>query len=80
MRSLALGLLVALAACGSARIIARTPGGGIIELQGDRQKAMEQAIQEMSAHCGPGGFTIKDAEEASASRVHYACNTPAGRH
>src|SRR3970282_107595 len=39
--------------------------GGVIELQGDRGKAMEQANQEMNAHCGPGNFTItQEGEEA----------------
>lgn len=65
LRTLALGLVVALAACGSARVISRTQAGGVIELQGDRGKAMEQANQEMSAHCGPGNFTItQEGEEA----------------
>ncbi|MEO8706434.1 MAG: hypothetical protein ABI867_40765, partial [Kofleriaceae bacterium] len=56
---------MALAACGSARVISRTQAGGVIELQGDRGKAMEQANQEMNAHCGPGNFTItQEGEEA----------------
>ena len=64
-RTLALGLVVALAACGSARVISRTQAGGVIELQGDRGKAMEQANSEMNAHCGPGNFTItQEGEEA----------------
>ena len=64
-RTFTLGLVIALAACGSARVIARTQEGGIIELQGDRGKAMEQANREMSAHCGPSNFTIvQEGEEA----------------
>jgi hypothetical protein len=118
LRNLTLGLVVALAACGSARVISKTQAGGVIELQGDRGKAMEQANQEMSAHCGPGNFTIvKEGEEvigqdtiatedtaedtktsrsgrrsstdvsttsttstrnATAWRVHYACNGSGG--
>ncbi len=63
--SLSFGLVVALAACGSARVIQRTQTGGVIELQGDRGKAMEQANAEMNAHCGPGNFTItQEGEEA----------------
>lgn len=59
---LALG---ALTACGTARVIQRNQVGGVIELQGDRGKAMEQANQEMAAHCGPGNFTItQEGEEA----------------
>ncbi len=64
-RTLAVGLVVALAACGSARVISRTQAGGVIELQGDRGKAMEQANSEMNSHCGPGNFTItQEGEEA----------------
>ena len=62
---LVLGSLTLLAACGSAKVIQRTQTGGIIQLEGDRGKAMEQANQEMSAHCGPGNFTIvQEGEEA----------------
>jgi hypothetical protein len=67
LRKLSLGLVVALAlaACGSAKVIQRTQAGGVIELQGDRGKAMEQANSEMSAHCGPNNFTItQEGEEA----------------
>ncbi|MGE0397895.1 MAG: hypothetical protein AB7T06_14445 [Kofleriaceae bacterium] len=54
-----------LAACGSARVIQRNQSGGVIELSGDRGKAMEQANQEMSAHCGPNNYQItQEGEEA----------------
>ncbi|HWU90812.1 MAG TPA: hypothetical protein VN253_26280 [Kofleriaceae bacterium] len=55
-----------LAACGSAKVIQRTQVGGVIELQGDRAKAMEQANSEMAAHCGgPGSWDItQEGEEA----------------
>jgi len=56
---------VVLAACGSARVIQRNQSGGVIELSGDRGKAMEQANQEMSAHCGPNNYQItQEGEEA----------------
>lgn len=62
---LCIGVLATLAACGSARVLQRTQTGGVIELQGDRSKAMEQANQEMAAHCGPNNFTItQEGEEA----------------
>jgi hypothetical protein len=67
LRNLTLGLLLAgtLAACGSARVIQRNQAGGIIELTGDRNKAMEQANQAMAGHCGPSNFTIvQEGEEA----------------
>lgn len=65
LRKLSIGLFVVLAACGSARVIQRNQSGGVIELSGDRGKAMEQANQEMSAHCGPNNYQItQEGEEA----------------
>lgn len=66
LRKVSVGLVVALlSACGAAKVIQRTQTGGVIELQGDRGKAMEQANGEMSAHCGPGNYTIvQEGEEA----------------
>ena len=64
-RGLLIGSLMALAACGTARVITRNQVGGVLELQGDRGKAMEQANQEMAAHCGPNNYTItQEGEEA----------------
>lgn len=61
-------MIAMVAACGTARVIQRTQSGGgaggTIELEGDRNKAMEQANEEMAAHCGPNHFTIvQDGEE-----------------
>ena len=65
LRKASLCLILALAACGSARVIQRTQAGGVIELQGDRGKAMEQANAAMASHCGPNNFTItQEGEEA----------------
>ncbi len=65
LRKVSVGLFVVLAACGSARVIQRNQSGGVIELSGDRGKAMEQANQEMSAHCGPNNYQItQEGEEA----------------
>ena len=65
LRKLSVGLFVVLAACGSARVIQRNQSGGVIELNGDRGKAMEQAHQEMAAHCGPNNYNIvQEGEEA----------------
>ena len=65
LRKLSLGLVLALAACGSAKVIQRTQTGGVIQLDGDRGKAMEQANSEMAKHCGPGNYTItQEGEEA----------------
>jgi len=78
LRKLSLGLIVALAACGSARVIQRTQVGGVIELQGDRGKAMEQAQQEMTAHCGPNNYTIvQEGEEAIGTDTYSREDTSA---
>ena len=78
LRKLSLGLILALAACGSARVIQRTQAGGVIELQGDRGKAMEQANQEMAAHCGPNNYTIvQEGEEAIGTDTYTREDTSA---
>jgi hypothetical protein len=64
LRKISVGLFLVLAACGSAKVIQRTQTGGVIELQGDRGKAMEQANQEMAAHCGgPGSWQVTQEGE-----------------
>src|SRR6476660_2395031 len=81
LRKVSLGLILALAACGSARVIQRTQAGGVIELQGDRGKAMEQANQEMSAHCGPNNYTIvQEGEEAIGTDTYSREDTSADAH
>ena len=78
LRKLSLGLILALAACGSARVIQRTQAGGVIELNGDRGKAMEQANQEMAAHCGPNNYTItQEGEEAIGTDTYSREDTSA---
>jgi hypothetical protein len=78
LRKLSLGLILALAACGSARVIQRTQTGGVIELQGDRGKAMEQANQEMASHCGPNNYTIvQEGEEAIGTDTYSREDTSA---
>ena len=81
LRKLSRGLILALAACGSARVIQRTQAGGVIELQGDRGKAMEQANQEMAAHCGPNNYTIvQEGEEAIGTDTYSREDTSASAH
>jgi len=81
LRKLSLGLILALAACGSARVIQRTQQGGVIELQGDRGKAMEQANGEMASHCGPNNYTIvQEGEEAVGTDTYTREDTNAGQH
>ena len=79
LRKVSLGLILALAACGSARVIQRTQAGGVIELQGDRGKAMEQANSEMASHCGPNNWTIvQEGEEAIGTDTYTREDTNAG--
>jgi|KBSSwiStaDraftv2_1062776.scaffolds.fasta_scaffold202152_2 hypothetical protein len=49
--------LVAAAGCGQARLVNRTQYGGTYALEGDRNKAMEDAHAQISAHCR-GPYTI----------------------
>lgn len=88
----ALGAVAAIAlvaACGTAHIVAKTPVGGTIELEGDHNKAMEQANQEMAEHCGLSNFTVlfegaepvdtdstttSPAAIRTAYRVRYQCD------
>ena len=72
LRKLTVGLVFVLAACGSAKVIQRTQTGGVIQLDGDRGKAMEQANSEMSRHCGPGNYTITQEGEEAIGTDTYA--------
>jgi hypothetical protein len=76
----------ALGGCiGSAVLVAQSPQGGVIELDGDTRAAMGNARRLMSEHCG-GAYTIlgeRDevvlvyhGEELTEFRVRYACGTP----
>ncbi|MDX2092852.1 MAG: hypothetical protein SFX73_33610 [Kofleriaceae bacterium] len=68
LRKVSLGLVISLgvlAGCGSARVIQRNQAGGVVELQGDRGKAMEDAHRQMAGHCGPNNYQItQEGEEA----------------
>jgi hypothetical protein len=81
LRKLSLALVVTLAACGSAQVIQRTQYGGTIELQGDKGKAMEQANQEMAAHCGANNYTIvQEGLEAVGTDTVVTQNTQDTEH
>jgi hypothetical protein len=73
----------ALGGCiGTAVSVAQSPGGGVIELDGDRAAAMADARRLMSERCG-GAYTILGAEDEvvllhrgeqiQEFRVRYAC-------
>jgi hypothetical protein len=79
LRNVSLGLILALAACGSARVIMRNQQGGVIELQGDRGKAMEEANNDMAQHCGPNNFTIVQEGEEAIGTDTYTREDSAGQ-
>lgn len=57
-------VFLALCACGSARLIHQDQEGGIIQLDGDRTSAMNEAAQVMMQQCGAGNFhLISQGEE-----------------
>jgi hypothetical protein len=50
--------LVVVAACGTARLIHQDQEGGIIQLDGDRGQALNDAALMMTQQCGPGNFHL----------------------
>lgn len=57
-RTLLIVTLASLAVgCGYARLVNRTQTGGTFALEGERNKAMEDAAQQMAAHCR-GPYTV----------------------
>lgn len=65
-------LVASLAAgCGMARIVRRDSTGGVIALQGERGKAMEDAQRAMSEHCrGPYTIVSEGEEVVGTDTVH----------
>jgi len=59
----AVGVIACLNGCimGYAELVRRDQTGGILALKGDRQAAMEDAQQQMQAHCG-GPYTVVSEE------------------
>jgi hypothetical protein len=82
----ALLLIGGLVGCGSARLVQRNQYGGVIALNGDRNKAMEQANQMMAQHCGPGNYQVTSEGEVpvgtdtySQSNTNYGESTRSNR-
>lgn len=78
------GLLVAIAglsACGHARLVERNQSGGTFALEGDRNKAYEDARGQMAAHCGgPQNFQIvQEGEFVIGSDTSYGEDTSYGQ-
>jgi len=70
------------AGCGAARVISRTGTGGVLVLEGFRDRARDDAHRRMTAHCR-GPYTIVsegDAVVAPATefRVQYVCGEVPG--
>lgn len=55
-------VLLLLGACGTSRVVRRTQTGGVLALEGERNKAMEHANQMMMQHC-QGPYTIVEEGE-----------------
>ncbi|TMQ17731.1 MAG: hypothetical protein E6J90_21840 [Deltaproteobacteria bacterium] len=78
-RAIGVGL-AALAACGTARVLHQTPYEGVIELQGDHNKAMEHSNFTVvhdgfeSTDAAPTADAQTEHPEA-AWRVHYECGS-----
>ena len=82
------GLAATVVACGTAKTIRKDQYGGVIQLEGDRSKAWQQANHLMKQHCQPQDVTIlSEADEVvgveqsgtrdtTALRVQYACGRP----
>ncbi len=84
--------LALLAGCGNAVVIERTEVGGVIVLEGDRDRARPIALREAAAHCGDGKFVVVHegdevydrtpgvdggpAIEHTEHRLHYRCDEP----
>jgi hypothetical protein len=75
MRRLGVGVLGVLAVvggagcAGSAVLIGRTPNGGILGLDGDRETAMGDARRQMSEQCD-GAYTIVAERNVLAGAFH----------
>jgi len=77
-------LVVFAAGCGSARYVTKTPTGGTLLLEGDRDRAMSQAQRMMVTHCA-GDYTIvkpgelvvggTEAERLQTTKMSYVCRS-----
>ena len=68
--------------CGAARVISRTGTGGVLVLEGFRDRARDDAHRQMTAHCR-GRYTIvreggELAGQATEFRVQYVCGDVPG--
>lgn len=64
--------LLGLQACGSARVFYQDQQGGVLILDGDEDKALDDASAKMAAHCGPGRYEIVKREMVTVGSEAYA--------
>lgn len=80
---------LSLTACGgTAVLVARTPNGGVLGLDGDHAEAMADARRQMSEHCA-GAYRILGEQEAVTGelkgrtfteyQVEFACGVEPDR-
>jgi hypothetical protein len=68
--------VLALAACGSAHVITRDDYGGTLQLEGNHDKALEEARQLMVEHCGDHNFAIQKEGEEELVNETYTTKDP----
>ena len=57
---------------GSAKIRSQDQSGGVLVLDGDENKAMQDAQNKMAQHCGPGNYQIVKRETVKVGSEQYA--------
>ena len=73
---------IVVAGCGAARVISRTGNGGVLVLEGFRDRARDDAHRRMMAHCRGQYTIIREGDavtrQASEFRVQYVCGEVPG--
>lgn len=71
-RMLLLASLLATGGCiGSAQVHEQDAEGGILALDGNEEKALEDARRKMATHCGPAGYEIVGRKRVVVGRQSY---------
>lgn len=82
VRILTVTLALALAGCGTARVVARDDGGGVLRLSGFRAAAASDAHDLMTARCGGVYTVVSEGEETVGARreyrIHFRCGATPG--
>jgi len=70
------------AGCGAARVISRTGTGGVLVLEGFRDRARDDAQRRMTAHCRGQYTIVREGDavvgQATEFRVQYVCGEVPG--